>query len=85
VGFLQRIVFSAGIIKSVFFKDKNRLAELQKEIENMMKGDKAITDADWEAFLLLINNPEEYFNKDSIPRPRVKEKPAPPPPEEQTP
>ena len=81
VGFLQRIVFSAGIIKAAFFRDNKRLAELQKEIESMMSGDKVATDAEWNAILALINSPTEYFNKDSIPKPRVREKPVPPPPE----
>jgi hypothetical protein len=74
-------VFASGIIKAAFFRDKKRLAELQKEIESMMKGDKTATDAEWESILALINSPTEYFNKDSIPKPRVREKPAPPPPE----
>ncbi|MBW4474058.1 MAG: hypothetical protein KME45_27340 [Stenomitos rutilans HA7619-LM2] len=81
VGFLQRIVFSAGIIKAAFFRDKNRLAELQKEIESMMTGDKTASDAEWEALLALINGPTNYFNKDSIPQPRVRNKPADPPQE----
>ncbi len=79
VGFLQRIVFSAGIIKAAFFRDSKRLLELQKEIESMMKGDKVNSDADWEALLALLNDETEYFNKDAIPFPRVREKPVPPP------
>lgn len=82
VGFLQRIVFSAGIIKSVFFRDKKRLGELQKELENMIEGDKLASDADWNAFLAMINDPQDYFNSDAIPRPLVIKKPSPPPPEE---
>jgi hypothetical protein len=76
VGFLQRIVFSAGLIKSVFFRDKKRLAEFQKEVESMMKGDKVASEAEWNALLALLNDPTEYFNKDSIPHPRVRDKPA---------
>jgi len=83
VGFLQRIVFSAGIIKAAFFRDKDRLAELQKEIESMAAEDKAGNEAEWNAILALLNDPADYFNKDAIPKPRVREKPAPPPPPQQ--
>lgn len=76
VGFLQRIVFSAGIIKSVFMRDKKRLLEFQKEVESMMQGDKATSEAEWNALLALFNDPTDYFNKDSIPQPRVRDKPA---------
>jgi hypothetical protein len=81
VGFLQRIVFSAGIIKAAFFRDQKRLAELQKEIESMMTGNKAASDAEWDALLALINDPANYFNKDSIPHPRVRNRPTDPPQE----
>jgi hypothetical protein len=83
VGFLQRIVFSSGIIKAAFFRDKDRLAELQKEIESMAATDKAGNEAEWNAILALLNDPADYFNKDAIPKPRVREKPAPPPPPQQ--
>jgi hypothetical protein len=82
VGFLQRIVFSSGIIKAAFFRDKDRLAELQKEIESMAAQDKAGNEAEWNAILALLNDPGDYFNKDAIPKPRVREKPVPPPPPE---
>jgi hypothetical protein len=80
VGFLQRIVFSAGIIKAAFFRDQKRLTQLQKEIESMIKGDKAASDAEWNALLALINDPDNYFNKDAAPHPRVRDKPVEPPP-----
>jgi len=82
VGFLQRIVFSSGIIKAAFFRNNKRLAELQKELESLAAGDEASSKAQWDAILALLNDPTEYFNSDAIPKPRVREKPAPPPPEE---
>lgn len=81
VGFLQRIVFSSGIIKAAFFRDNKRLAELQKELESLTKGDTETNEAQWDAILAMLNDPEQYFNSESIPKPRVREKPAPPPPE----
>jgi hypothetical protein len=78
---LQRIVFSAGIIKAAFFRDNKRLAELKKELESLTQGDTASSEAQWDAILALLNDPAEYFNSDAIPKPRVRNKPAPPPPE----
>jgi hypothetical protein len=72
VSFLQRIVFSAGIIKSVFFRDNKRLNELKKELESMLDGNKKIDDTQWENFLEMLNSSGSPFNQvQDNPKPKV--------------
>jgi hypothetical protein len=72
VGFLQKIMFSAGIIKSVFFRGKKQQKELQREMTSMVNDEKT-QEAKFEAFIKEINDPESRFNRDSIDKPTVKD------------
>lgn len=72
VGFLQRIVFSAGITKAAFFRNKDRLAILKKELEAFTQKGDAIDNADWQRFLDLINNPNSPFNRGENPEPQIR-------------
>lgn len=75
VGFLQRLMFSAGIIKQVFFRNSDRLADLKEELTSM--GSTEGDDAAWQEFLRFINDPQSAFNlrNTSDATPRVKDIP----------
>ncbi len=77
VGFLQKLMFSAGIIKAVFFRGKNLTKQLNKEATSMANDEKN-SDKDWEGFLQQLNNPNSMFNKDSVEKPEVRESPKDP-------
>ncbi len=72
VGFLQKLMFSAGIIKAVFFRGKKQQKELQREITSMANDEKA-QEAKFDAFIKEINDPESRFNKDSQDKPIIKD------------
>lgn len=75
VGFLQRLMFSAGIIKQVFFRNADRLADLRDELTSM--GSTEGDDQAWQEFLRFINDPQSAFNlrNTSDQTPRVKDIP----------
>lgn len=71
VNYLQKIVFSAGIIKASLFRNPRQYEQLLGEIGglfNRASGDES--DGSWEAFLEALNNPESRFNQNA-PRPQV--------------
>ena len=76
VGFLQRIVFSAGIIKTVFFRNEKRLKELKKELDSMLGDNQKMDDQQWADFLEMLNTSGSPFNqvKDN-PVPKVDKEP----------
>ncbi|WP_434686908.1 hypothetical protein [Pseudanabaena minima] len=76
VGFLQKLMFSAGIIKAVFFRGKGQQKELQREINSMANDEKA-QEAKFEAFIKEINDPNSRFNKDSVDKPEIKDETPP--------
>jgi hypothetical protein len=79
VAFLQRIVFSAGIIKSVFFRDKRAMERLQKELDRITKSDSTDSDEKWREFIRFVNDPTSQFNfSDSkdYPTPELDNKPV---------
>jgi hypothetical protein len=77
VGFLQRLMFAAGIIKSVFFRDKDLLGQFGREIESLTQGDSFTTDEQWDRIIQLINDPDSPFNQGQIPKPNVDKQPNP--------
>ena len=77
VGFLQKLMFSAGIIKAVFFRGKNLTKQLNQEATSMANDEKN-SEKDWEAFLRQLNNPNSLYNKDSIEKPEIREEPKDP-------
>jgi hypothetical protein len=70
VGYLQKIVFSAGIIKAAFFKSPRDITKLQRELENLTEGDEQKSDADWLKLLALLNNQDSFFNRNA-PKPNI--------------
>lgn len=72
VGFLQKIVFASGITKAAFFRNKDRLGILKKELEALTQKGDALENQDWQKFLDLINNPNSPFNRGENPEPQIK-------------
>ena len=73
VGYLQRIVFAAGIIKAAFFKGPKDLKALRKELENLTKGDAQESDDAWVKLLALFNDQDSFFNRDA-PKPKINDR-----------
>jgi hypothetical protein len=74
VNYLQKIVFSAGIIKAVFFRGGSQATQLISELRNLIDPESDVQQTrneDWEAFLRAINDPEGRFNADSATRPHI--------------
>lgn len=74
VAYLQKIVFSAGIIKAVFFRGGGQASQLLSQLRNLVDPDSDAQQAsneDWEAFIRAINDPEGRFNANSSTRPHV--------------
>lgn len=76
VGFLQKLMFSAGIIKAVFFRGKGQQKELQREM-NSMANDERAQEAKFEAFIREINDPNSRFNRDSLDKPEMRDETPP--------
>lgn len=76
VGFLQKLMFSAGIIKAVFFRGKGQQKELQREM-NSMANDERAQEAKFAAFIKEINDPNSRFNRDSLDKPEIKDETPP--------
>jgi hypothetical protein len=76
VGFLQKLMFSAGIIKAVFFRGKGQQKELNREI-SAMTADESAQEAKFEAFIKEINDPNSRFNKNAQDKPEIKDETPP--------
>jgi hypothetical protein len=76
VGFLQKLMFSAGIIKAVFFRGKNQQKELKREMESMSGDEKAQEDK-FAAFIKEINDPNSRFNRTAEGKPEIKDETPP--------
>jgi hypothetical protein len=72
VGFLQKLMFSAGIIKAVFFRGKGQQKELKREIASMAEDEKE-QEKRFEQFVKEINDPNSKYNKDSSEKPTIKD------------
>ena len=72
VNFLRKLMFSAGIIKSVFFRDKKQSKEVVENIKAMQKQAKA-QDTEWSQFLKDINDPNSKYNVGSTEKPDINE------------
>lgn len=72
VNFLRKLMFSAGIIKSVFFRDKKQSKAVVENIKAMQKQAKA-QDDDWVQFLKDINDPNSKYNVGSTEKPDINE------------
>ena len=65
-------MFSAGIIKSVFFRDKNQSKAVVENIKAMQKQAKE-QDTAWEQFLREVNDPNSKYNVGSTEKPDINE------------
>lgn len=72
VGFLQKLMFSAGIIKAVFFRGKNLTKQLNTEASSMAQDEKT-QEKDWLNFLQKLNNPNSVYNEKTQDKPEIKE------------
>ncbi len=63
-------MFSASIIKEVFFRDKGQLSRLAKEIKNITHNQNPEDKEAWKAFIDAVNNPNDGFNSNA-PKPKV--------------
>ncbi|MEP0868874.1 hypothetical protein NDA01_03560 [Trichocoleus desertorum AS-A10] len=73
VGFLQRIVFSAGIIKAAFLRNKDQLGNLKGDLDNLLKSDEGDQDDLWKQFLRSVENPNHRINTGNVPTPEIKD------------
>lgn len=74
VSYLQKIVFSAGIIKAVFMRSPKQLHVLKKEFDNLVTQEDFDEKKVWEAFLKFLNDPNSFVNLNQGPMPNVKDK-----------
>ena len=74
VSYLQKIVYSAGIIKAVFMRSPKQLDILRKELLNMADKSNATDEKEWKSILEFLNDPNGFFNRDGAPQPRVRDK-----------
>ena len=61
VGFLQRIVFVSGLLKEIFFRNKDRMPDLIDQIEQFTGGESG-DDSAWEGYLENLNSPNSLQN-----------------------
>jgi hypothetical protein len=76
VGFLQKLMFSAGIIKAVFFRGKGQQKELNREI-SAMTADETAQEDKFETFIKEINDPNSRFNRNAQDKPEIKDETPP--------
>lgn len=69
--YLEKLMFSAGIIKQVFFRKTQEMGKLSDIARNLGIGKDGNFDDDWEEFLKTLTTPTSNFNKDAIPKPKV--------------
>jgi hypothetical protein len=79
IAYLQKLLFAAGIIKGAFFRGKKQRLIFENEIgESIESGSTKDSDATWNRYTDLINNPESIFNKDQIADPKIEDVNLPP-------
>lgn len=61
-GYLQKLSFSAGIIKAVFFRNNQQIQQIQEEIESLVSQGLIDDDQAFLRFMEEINNPNSAFN-----------------------
>ncbi|WP_204151914.1 collagen-like protein [Leptolyngbya sp. CCY15150] len=75
VGFLQRLLFSAGIIKAAFMRPSGQTGQVQEQIEAMLTRDAAGNDEGWDEFIQRINTSTSRFNADEqTPQPFIRDR-----------
>ncbi len=69
--FFQKLMFSAGIIKAVFFRDKKQMKDVLTKADEMVKEGLKKED-EWKDFVQGINNPNSSYNKGKNEQPEIK-------------
>lgn len=69
--FFMKLMFSAGIIKSVFFRNKKQMKEVIEKADEMLK-DRLKVEDNWKGFLKDVNDPNSPINKDQS-QPEIKD------------
>ncbi len=69
--YLQKLMFSAGLLKTVFFRKGNDLNRVLKEVAQFLPDPDAEDSESWREFLRLINNPESPENKGTEVKPEI--------------
>ena len=70
--YLQKLMFSAGLLKTVFFRKGNDLTRVLKEVAQFMPDPEAEESEGWKEFMRLINDPESVENKGTDIKPEIK-------------
>lgn len=74
--YMKKLMFSAGIIKSVFFRNQSGLDRLKREIEGLAEKDTEKDKQAWDKFRQELNDPISKYNKDTDnPQPKIKDNP----------
>lgn len=68
VSYLQRLMFSAGIVKAALMRDKNQVASYIDSLRSLWN-DLGETDDRWDDFIRRLDNPEDPINRGAIPKP----------------
>ena len=80
VDYMQKLMFSASIIKAAFFRNSKQLSVIEKELESLFEQGK--DDKAWQEFIALMNDPASPFNAGvdagEYPLSKVDSKPVPP-------
>lgn len=69
--YLQKLMFSAGIIKNVFFRNKRDVEKILNDLREFEPKKDEDGDDKWKDFLNSINNPESKYNKESSVKPEI--------------
>lgn len=69
--YLQKLMFSAGLIKTVFFRKGNDLQRVLKEVAQFLPDPAAEDSESWREFLRLINDPDSLENKGTEVKPEI--------------
>lgn len=70
--YLQKLMFSAGLIKTIFFRKGKDLERILKEVSQFMPDPESEESAGWKEFIQLINNPESLENKETELKPEIR-------------
>lgn len=68
VSYLQRLMFAAGIIKTVFMRTGEQGQDWIDSVRNLAE-DALRQDFDWEVFLRRVKDPNDPINRGAIPKP----------------
>lgn len=63
--YLQKLMFSASLMKTVFFRRKSDVARIIEELKSFVPNNEDDAEKAWDAFLRTLNNAQSSFNKGS--------------------